>query len=56
MVGFEGFGQQRIVPEGMGQRVEDDQARVHSRLQVSAVKVGRAAEQQVAAASVLSTN
>ena len=48
VVGFDGFGKGRVVPEGVGQGVEDDEMGIDAGVEVGAVEVGGAAEEQVA--------
>jgi hypothetical protein len=48
VVGFDGFGEGGVIPEGVGEGVEDDEVRVHAGAEVGAVEVGGAAEEGVA--------
>ena len=50
VVGFDGFGHMGVVPEGVGERVEDHEVRVNSGLEIGAMQVHRSTQQQVARA------
>ena len=49
-VGFAGFGESYVVPEGVGEGFEDDEAGVYALAEEGAVKDGGAAEQEIAGA------
>jgi hypothetical protein len=51
LVGFFGFGECGIVPEGVRQRFEDDQLRVNSSAEIRTVQDCGAAQEQVASAA-----
>ena len=48
--GFGGFGELEVVPEGVGEGVEDDEAGVNVGAEKGAVKVGSVGEEEVARA------
>lgn len=50
LVGFVGFGEADVVPEGVGEGFEDDEVGVDAVAEEGSVKDGGAAEQEVAAA------
>ena len=44
VVGLDSFGQIGVIPEGVKQRVEDDEARIYAGVQIGAVQVRRPAQ------------
>src|SRR5882757_1451798 len=50
VIGLNGLGERRVIPEGVSERIEDDEAGVDAGAQISAVQVCGSAEERVPAA------